>query len=238
MRNLIIDIGNSRIKSALFEAKGVVGDHAFDSLDSAVEFWKNMNFDHCLVSSVRMDEDELKNVLPFDFLFLNHSTPLPILNGYATPKTLGLDRIAAAIGAWQIAGKGPVLAIDLGSCVTYELVDDLSIYRGGAISPGLAMRARAMHEFTARLPLISLKEKPTELTGNSTLTCMESGVWFGLEFEMLGQIESYRLKFPEIRVFLCGGDAQSFVSMAKDHIFVVPNLVLFGLNCILNHNVE
>ncbi|WP_026950753.1 type III pantothenate kinase [Algoriphagus mannitolivorans] len=238
MRNLIIDIGNSRIKSAVFEPKGLVGDHVFDSLETALEFWQNMDFDHCLVSSVRFEEEDLRRALPFDFLFLNHSTPLPILNGYATPKSLGLDRIAAAIGAWQIAGKGPVLAIDLGSCVTYELVDELSIYRGGAISPGLDMRARAMHEFTAKLPRISLKEKPQSLTGDSTLTCMESGVWYGLEFEMKGQIEAYRIKFPEIRVFLCGGDAQSFVSMAKDHIFVVQNLVLFGLNCILNHNVE
>ena len=238
MRNLIIDIGNSRIKSAVFEEKGLVGDHVFDSLDSAIEFWQNMGFDRCLVSSVRNEEEELRQSLPFDFLYLTHATPLPILNGYATPKSLGLDRIAAAIGAWQISGKGPVLAIDLGSCVTYELVDDLSIYQGGAISPGLLMRARAMHEFTARLPMISLNEKAKELTGDSTVACMESGVWYGLEFEMLGQIAAYRRKFPEIQVFLCGGDAQSFVSMAKDHIFVVPNLVLFGLNCILNHNVE
>lgn len=238
MRNLVIDIGNSRIKSAVFQGEEMVGDHIFNSLEEATVFWKDMEFENCLVSSVRYGNEELKKTLPFDFHFLDHETPLPIINGYSTPNSLGLDRIAAAIGAWQLGSKGTVLAIDMGTCITFEFVDNLSIYRGGAISPGMAMRARAMHEFTAKLPLIKVKDKPEKLTGDSTVSCMESGIWYGLEFEMMGQIEAYSLKFPEIRVFICGGDAQSFVSMAKDHIFVVPNLVLFGLNCILNHNVE
>jgi type III pantothenate kinase len=238
MRNLVIDIGNTRIKSALFEGNDLLGDHVFETLDTALDFWKNMEFQNALVSSVRYDEEDLKSSLPFDFYFLSHELPIPIVNGYLTPRSLGLDRIAAAVGAWSLAGQGPVLAIDLGSCVTYELVDEVGVYRGGAISPGLSMRAKAMNTFTAKLPLVNLGEKPDRLIGDSTVSCMQSGVWFGLEFEILGQIQAYVLNFPEIRVFLCGGDAQSFVSMAKDHIFVVPNLVLHGLNCILNHNVE
>ncbi|TDQ17163.1 type III pantothenate kinase [Algoriphagus boseongensis] len=238
MKNLVIDIGNTRIKSALFSGKELLGDHVFDSLENAVEFWLNMPFDHALVSSVRYSMEELQKSIPFEFQFLSHSTPLPIVNGYSTPHSLGLDRIAAAIGAWELAGKGPVLAIDLGSCVTYELVDELSVYRGGSISPGMAMRAKAMNTFTSKLPLVDLAQKPENFVGDSTITCMQAGIWYGLTYEMEGQIAAYRLKFPEILVFLCGGDAQSFVSMAKDHIFVVPNLVLHGLNCILNHNVE
>ncbi len=238
MRNLVIDIGNTRIKSALFEDQTLLGDHRFDSLESGLGFWTTMEFDHCLVSSVRFSQEELSSALPFSFHFLTNDSLLPILNGYSTPKTLGLDRMAAAIGAWQLAGKGPVLAIDLGSCITYELVDDLGVYRGGAISPGMKMRAKAMHAFTARLPLVDLDEKPESPLGDSTLSCLKAGIWFGVEYELIGQMTAYQLKFPEIKVYICGGDSQSFDSLAKDHIFVVPNLVLHGLNCILNHNVE
>jgi type III pantothenate kinase len=237
MRNLVIDIGNSRIKSALFEENELIGDHSFKELDSGLSFWKSMEFESCLVSSVRIGPGELSKKIPFPFHFLNHSTVLPILNGYSTPKTLGLDRIAAAVGAWQLAWEKPVLAIDLGSCITFEFVDEMAIYRGGSISPGMQMRAKAMNSFTARLPMVDLNKKPENLTGNSTITCMQAGIWYGVEFELTGQIAAYRLKIPEIKVYICGGDSVSFESLAKDHIFVVPNLVLHGLNCILNHNV-
>lgn len=238
MRNLVIDIGNTRIKSALFHGEDLIGDHSFAELDDAVAFWEGMSFDACLVSSVRFGQEELKDRLAFSFLFLSHQTHLPIVNGYATPRTLGLDRIAAAVGAWQLADKGAVLAVDMGSCITFEWVDELGIYRGGAISPGLKMRAKAMQSFTARLPLVDLASRPGSPIGDSTVSCMQAGIWYGVEFEILGQIDACRIKNPEIKVYLCGGDSPSFESLAKDHIFVVPNLVLHGLNCILNHNVE
>ncbi|MBC6365484.1 type III pantothenate kinase [Algoriphagus sp. AK58] len=238
MKNLVIDIGNSRVKSALFEKHSLVGDHYFSTLEEAVDFWQVMDFQHCLVSSVRFSEVELKEKLPFGFTFLTHDTPTPLINGYSTPRTLGLDRLAAAVGAWKLAGEKPVLAIDMGSCITYELVDDLGVYRGGAISPGMQMRAKAMSHFTAKLPEISLLPPPESDLGDSTLSCMKVGIWSGVRFEMEGFIASYRLKIPEISIYICGGDSQSFESLAKDHIFVVPNLVLHGLNCILNHNVE
>lgn len=238
MKNLVIDMGNTRIKSALFEGNGLIGDHNFEDLDTAFSFWLTMEFDACLVSSVTFTEEELSKKIAFPFHFLSHHTNLPVLNGYLTPKTLGLDRMAAAVGAWQLAGKSPVLAIDLGSCITFEYVDDLAIYRGGAISPGLQMRAKAMNSFTARLPLVDLDHKPEIPTGDSTISCMQVGIWYGVEYEIMGQIAAYRLKNSEIKVYICGGDSLSFESLAKDHIFVVPNLVLHGLNCILNHNVE
>jgi type III pantothenate kinase len=212
--------------------------HSFEELDAALDFWGKRDFQVCLISSVRYSKEELADRIPFPFEFLDHSSPLPIVNGYLTPKTLGLDRIAAAIGAWELAGRKPILAIDLGSCITYEFIDERAVYRGGAISPGLQMRAKAMNSFTARLPLVDLDQKPENALGNSTLTCMQSGIWYGVEYELLGHIEAFRLKIPEIKVYICGGDSLSFESLAKDHIFVVPNLVLHGLNCILNHNVE
>lgn len=238
MRNLVIDIGNTRVKSALFEGDRLLGDHSFGELEEALSFWGSMAFDSCLVSSVKYGEEELGARIAFPFHFLSAHSPLPLVNGYATPRTLGLDRMAAAVGAWHLAGRQSVLAIDMGSCITFEFVDELAVYRGGAISPGLKMRASAMHSFTARLPLVDLGQKPDQPLGDSTVTCMQAGIWYGVEFELVGQIESYRLKNPEIKVYICGGDSQSFESLAKDHIFVVPNLVLHGLNCILNHNVE
>lgn len=238
MKNLVIDIGNSRIKSALFEKGGLVREDFFSTLEEAIDDWKALDFQHCIVSSVRFGEDELKQWLSFPFRFLSNATPIPLVNGYATPQTLGLDRLAAAVGAWELAGRKPVLAIDMGSCITYELVDDLGVYRGGAISPGIEMRAKAMNRFTAKLPEISLLPPPESDLGDSTLSCMKVGIWSGVKFEMEGFIAYNRLKFPEISVYICGGDSQSFESLAKGHIFVVPNLVLLGLNCILNHNVE
>ncbi|UZD21680.1 type III pantothenate kinase [Algoriphagus halophytocola] len=238
MTNLIIDIGNTRIKSARFDQEKLLDERSFEQLDQAVSYWKSVYFSHCLISSVRWNEDYLSEVLPFKFQFLSQQTKLPIQNGYGSPATLGLDRIAAAIGGWSFESKGPVLAVDLGSCITFDLVDEENVYRGGAISPGVSMRAQAMHTLTARLPLVALSSKSNELIGDNTITCMQIGIWRGVEFEILGQIEAYRKKYPKIQVFVCGGDAQSFDSLAKDHIFVVPNLVLHGLNAILNHNVE
>ena len=209
-----------------------------EQLEGVLKAWEDHEFDHCLISSVKWTDSELKSRIPFDFIYLSHETALPIENNYGSPATLGLDRIAAAIGAWSMVAAKPILAIDMGSCITFDLVDQSGTYLGGAISPGLAMRARAMNEFTARLPLVDLKNKPSELFGNTTALCMQIGLWSGISHEILGQIKAYQEKYPQIEVFVCGGDAQSFESLVKDHIFVVPNLVLHGLNAILNHNVE
>jgi type III pantothenate kinase len=238
MNHLVIDIGNSRIKSAFFEKKQLISERAFESLAEAADYWMTQRFTGCIVSSVRYNEEELKLMLPFQFVFLTINTSLPLKNGYGTPATLGLDRLAAAVGAWELAGQKSVVAIDLGTCITYELVDDSGTYLGGAISPGLVMRAKAMAHFTVRLPEISIKDKPKALWGNSTVSCINIGVWEGVRFEMEGFISSYRQKFPKLSIYICGGDSHSFESLVKDHIFVVPNLVLHGLNCILNHNVE
>jgi type III pantothenate kinase len=237
MKNLVIDIGNSRIKSALFEEDRLDTMHVFDDMEEAVEFWRSLNFQRCLVSSVASKEFDLRAKLPFDFVFLCADTPTPLINGYATPATLGLDRMAAAVGAWHLAKQTAALAIDLGTCITYDLVDGEGVYRGGAISPGLKMRAKAMHAFTSSLPEISLTTPPSTHLGDATEACLQVGVWSGVGFEMEGFIAAYRVNFPEISVYLCGGDAESFDSFAKDHIFVVQNLVLLGLNCILNHHV-
>lgn len=238
MTNLIIDIGNTRIKTALFKGKELQEEEVFEALDPALKYCKSVVFENCMISSVKWKETELREIFLFNFTCLTPNTKLPVVNGYGTPASLGLDRIAGAIGGWAVRGKGPILAIDLGTCITFDLIDGTNTYLGGSISPGLGMRAKAMHEQTARLPLVDLKVRPTELIGDNTITCMQIGIWHGIEFELWGQIEAYTKKFPEIDVFVSGGDAHSFDSLAKGLLFVFPNLVLYGLNSILNHNVE
>ncbi|AGA77131.1 type III pantothenate kinase [Echinicola vietnamensis] len=240
MKNLVIDIGNTRIKAALFHGEEQIEDCVETHLDELllkVGLWE---FDQVMVSSVRWSQEELEVMLPFGFLFLDRSVPLPVTNGYETPHTLGLDRIAAAIGAQGMAHGGPVLSIDLGTCITYDFIDDTHRYLGGAISPGVEMRFKAMHAQTAKLPLlehIPSAEFP-DLIGNNTASGMKSGVYHGVYFELEGAIARYQSHYQDLKVFICGGDAKFFESLTKDYIFVIPNLVLHGLNRILNYNVN
>jgi type III pantothenate kinase len=239
LKQFVVDIGNTRIKTAQFEADRLMNETVFEDFQEFVDFSKSISFQYALISSVKQNEDELKGFLDFGFLYLDKSTPVPIENQYATPETLGVDRKAAVIGARCIFDSGPVLAIDLGSCITYEFMDGQDRYFGGAISPGLQMRFRAMHQQTARLPLVNLinQERP-DLIGNSTERGMRSGVYYGILHEMRGFIDDYQAKFNGLRVIICGGDSKIFESLTKDHIFVIPNLVLYGLNRILTYNVN
>ncbi|MFD2203907.1 type III pantothenate kinase [Shivajiella indica] len=239
MRQFVIDIGNTRIKTAVFEAEKLVLEENFETFESFSDYSKNLNFQYAIISSVTYNQEQLKEMVDFSFIFLSKDTPVPIENLYATPETLGVDRKAAAIGGRSIIENAPLLAIDLGSCITYEFLDAKDRYYGGAISPGLRMRFRAMHRQTARLPLVDLTagERP-DLIGNSTVNGMKSGVYHGILHEMQGFIQAYQAKYPGLRVIICGGDSKIFESLTKDHIFVIPNLVLYGLNRILTYNVN
>lgn len=237
-KNLIIDIGNTRLKAAIFNGPALVKDYAFDSLENLIQAVTTLNFDHVILSSVKWTQEELDVSLPFPYTFLTHKTPLPIQNLYGSPETLGMDRIAAVMGALSYAKEGPVLAIDLGTCITYDFLDEKNNYLGGAISPGIGMRFGAMHDNTARLPLTQLNDEMVELTGNNTKSCLQSGVMYGVKFEIEGIIAHYKKQHKHLRVFICGGDAKFFESLTKDYIFVIPNLILHGLNRILTYNVN
>jgi type III pantothenate kinase len=239
LTNLIIDIGNTRIKTALFQEDSLIEEVGFEALDELISYSSNLEFSHAIISSVKYSENELKALIPFGFLFLERNTPVPIQNLYKSPETLGVDRKAAVIGARTKVKKGPVLAIDLGSCITYEILDEGDNYHGGAISPGLTMRFKAMNQQTARLPLVSLEANmEPKLTGDTTVSCMQSGVYSGILFEIKGFIQAYQEKYRDLKVIICGGDSKIFESLTKDHIFVIPNLVLYGLNRILSYNVN
>ena len=212
---------------------------SFESLADLKSYISQQKFDACLISSVKYAEEDLKEALGFDFLYFTRETAIPISNKYGTPDTLGVDRKAAAVGARAKFSEGNLLAIDLGSCITYDFLNAADEYLGGAISPGLAMRFKAMHQQTARLPLEVLNEQEMpQLLENSTRSGLRSGVYHGILFEMEGFIAAYKQQHQDLKVIICGGDSKFFETLTKDYIFVIPNLVLFGLNRILTYNVH
>jgi type III pantothenate kinase len=173
--------------------------------------------------------------LPFPLLWLNHETPLPVVNLYETPETLGYDRMAAVVGANEQFPHRNILVIDAGTCITYEFIDSKGQYHGGNISPGMQMRFKALQQFTGRLPLVDTNGRKLPM-GRDTETAIRAGVLKGMEYEISGYIESMKHKYPELLVFLTGGDDFSFDSSVKSIIFADRFLVLKGLNRILNYN--
>jgi type III pantothenate kinase len=238
MKNLVVDIGNTSTKVGIFKNAEWVEEYVFSGPIELEEFISATHADAMIVSSVRQHPNlllERARHIPKHFL-LTADLPLPILNAYATPETLGMDRLAAVCGARTLFPGENCLVVDSGTCITYDFIDATSTYLGGSIAPGLSMRLRAMHEFTAKLPLL----KPEEVTqiGNSTVACMQSGALNGMRAEIDGTIERYHQHYPQIRVILCGGDTHFFENSLKGAIFAVQNLVLRGLNSILLHNVS
>ncbi len=236
--SLVVDWGNSRIKAALFDGDTLLDQFTFSAQEELIQFLRKQSFNHALISSVGGDAKEISEALSVDgnIILLSNETALPIKIRYSTPSTLGVDRIAAACGAWQLFPDQASLAIDLGSCINYEFIDAQANYHGGVISPGVTMRLQAMHQFTAKLPLVKPIESPLFI-GNSTETCMQSGVMNGVLFELNGFIETIKRDHQACNIILCGGDARFFEGKVKDANFV-PELVFVGLNKILKHNIN
>jgi type III pantothenate kinase len=235
--NAVIDAGNTRAKAGIFSGMDLKDKFAFDSIDQLKDFLTKNTFYNVLISSVGISAIELAesaNVIDMS-ITLSHLLPLPVKIQYATPHTLGVDRIAAACGAIELFPGQNVLVVDAGTCINYEFVDNRAHYHGGAISPGIEMRFKAMNTFTARLPLVSLNQE-VDLIGNSTESCMQSGVINGIVGEVEGMIQRYQEKYDELMVVLCGGDAPLFENRLKPTIFAAPDLVLMGLNRILRYN--
>ena len=238
--NLIIDIGNTVAKVAVFKNKDIV-EVFYDSnqtLDSLPGICAEYAVEKAIVATV-IDLNERVSArleqLSVPLLRLNEKTPLPVDNLYETPETLGYDRMAAVVGAYeQFPGKD-ILVIDAGTCITYEFIDAAGRYHGGNISPGVQMRFKALHEFTGRLPLVCREGRRLPL-GKDTDTAMREGVLKGMEYEISGYIMAMKHKYPELLVFLTGGDEFSFDTNLKSIIFADRFLVLKGLNRILNYN--
>jgi type III pantothenate kinase len=237
--NLVIDCGNTRIKAATFQEDLLKEKFVFNTFMDLELFLSNHSFENAIVSSVsRPAEEIIHSILAKGKkLKLDTELPLPFKNDYATPATLGVDRIAAVAGALEIYPNRNCLVIDTGTCFNYEFITAKGHYLGGAISPGIHMRLEAMHKFTARLPLVTHKPD-AQLIGNSTETCMQSGVTNGVIAEIEGIISRYTDLYPDLGVILSGGDYSLFENKLKPSIFVAPELVLSGLNRILLHNVR
>ena len=249
--NLVIDWGNTTVKTGWFNGSTLLDVRRYDSPDPLLAQLSDQSPMPVIVSSTNRSAAGIKArlaALGNDVWVLDGMTPVPIGNAYDTPHTLGADRVAGAVGAAALFPGVPSLILDLGTCLTADFVDRDGVFRGGLISPGLAMRFRAMHEQTARLPLVGFdKDDPAvngsgqnwpALTATNTRQAMQSGVVNGLMLEMNGIIDTYRREQPGTVVLLCGGDASSFESRLKGPIFAVPELVLIGLNRILRYNVE
>nr|WP_295933398.1 type III pantothenate kinase [uncultured Dyadobacter sp.] len=237
--NIVVDSGNTYSKIGWFDGEKLIRYTTHLEFPELIRNIRETVPEFLLYSSVSRTGEEFEEALGeiTNVMVLTPDTPLPIRKNYDTPQTLGADRIAAAAGANYLYPSEDLLVIDMGTCITYDLIDREAVFQGGLISPGVRMRFNAMHTFTKRLPLFEPEQEP-DLIGKSTRQAMQSGVMNGTLAEIEGIIERYRHKYPSLRVVLCGGDAAFFESSLKPPIFAVPELVLIGLNRILTYNVS
>jgi len=239
MNSLCIDIGNTRIKVAIFAQNKLREVKNYEILgNSELEELLIINsITHSIISSVRKEDFAFTEILKqkTKFLALDHYTKLPFINCYASPETLGIDRVALAAAAINLFDKEHCLIIDVGTCITYDFVNNKQEYLGGAISPGIGLRLKSMNSFTGKLPLLNFE--PVEaFLGKDTKSSMLSGVFYGILSEIEGTIDLYKKEFGNINVVLSGGDSLKFEKHLKNGIFANPNLVLWGLNKILLYN--
>ena len=233
MKKIAIDEGNTFVKLALFENEQLVLKESDIDLERATKLFSEC--DRLILSTVKRNT-LFEPLLASEYaISLNSSTPLPIMNSYETPHTLGNDRIALAVGAAANFSNTNVLVIDAGTCVTYDFINSKNEYLGGSISPGIQMRYNALHHFTSQLPLLKSVEK-VKLTSANTETSIHSGVINGVLAEIDGIIQRYTNQYPEIKVIVTGGDLKFFDKGLKNSIFANPNLLMEGLNKILDYN--
>jgi type III pantothenate kinase len=240
--NLVIDIGNSSVKTGCFSKGKLISSAAEEDFtpQKAAERIRRFHVQKCILSSVREPNavlmEFLRNNIPY-LIDLSHTTPLPFKNLYHTPEWLGKDRIAAAAGVVAAFPGTHALIIDMGTAITFDILTSRGEYLGGNISPGLGVRFRALHAFTSKLPMLEKDEFSAD-PGTDTRSAIISGVQKGILYEIMGYMEQVSKQYPGLKVILTGGDADFFAIQLKKPIFVVPNLVLNGLNYILDFNAR
>jgi type III pantothenate kinase len=229
-----VDIGNTRIKCAVFDPNGELSaGSSFTSGTDAAEWLQLQRASRIMVSSV--STQILPEIGEAEIVNLTHGTPTPFTNLYQTPETLGMDRIAAMAAACMIYPDKAVLVFDIGTCMTIDLMHPDKTYRGGNISPGLEMRLKAMQTMTGKLPYAPLSEATGE-AGTSTLSALANGALWGMKYEIEGYIAQYQAIYPDLHIVLCGGDISYFANQLKFKIFAAPDFVLHGLYHLLIFN--
>lgn len=251
--NLVIDIGNTLIKAAIFCGEELMEMWTGTLVDEPAirHLVEEHRPEAAIVSSVRAltgqqagngpalpPELQFMTNLSFPLLVAGTHLKLPVTMRYDTAETLGTDRLAAAIAAAARFPGEHSAVVNTGSCLTIDFVNDKNEYLGGTIAPGLMMRLKAMHHFTGRLPMIDQVPDDVGLIGNTTKNAMLSGAINGMSAEIDGIISQRQKEIGFFNVILSGGDGKIFVKKLKSSIFAVENIVLQGLNLMLKHNVQ
>lgn len=236
--NLIVDIGNSSAKAAVFKDNGMLMRKRLgaDLVSDLATIVNEYPIKACAISSVGNTSDDIicaiKRIIP-NTLYVKGDTPTPLISNYHTPSTLGSDRLAAAVGAMVCQPKSDLLIVDAGTCITYDYVSADGHYLGGNISPGLGMRLRALHEQTARLPLVNIGGEQAQEIGQDTPSAIRNGVLRGMDYEIIGYIRTMKQKNPKACIFLTGGNGYRFAQ--EFEVERNDALVEIGLNCILQY---
>ena len=239
--NLVLDIGNTRIKWGLYD-HGRMTEHGMAGAGELAEVCSSHAWQRGILCATGTYSPADLGKEAHRVHIVTHRSRLPIALDYATPDTLGADRIAAACGAWAAHPGCNCLIVDAGTCITIDFVDSGGTYRGGAILPGLAMKFRALHTFTAKLPLLdNIDAQNAILTGRSTRESIQAGVVTATRLAVQGFANQYRKAYGDLHVMLTGGDAETLWGTGLldiDNCTIHPWLVLNGLNEILNANEE
>jgi type III pantothenate kinase len=236
--NLAVDIGNTKTKMGLFKGSKLLWNYTVAEISPKIisGLIEKSPVERAIISDVadKSNAGKAFTKIP-SVIYLSGKTPVPFVNKYKTPSTLGTDRMALVAGALKYFPGKNVLVVSMGTCVTYDFINSRSEYLGGSISPGMEMRFTALSTFTARLPMVKPKQVKA-LIGRTTEESIRTGVISGILHEVDGFIMQYRKEYPALKVILTGGDAPLFAGRIKSSIFALPELSLTGLNEILLHN--
>ncbi len=241
--NLCIDWGNTNIKAAIFDNDILKSQYSFSNevaLEKVSTLMEQYSPQKAILCSVVDHNDEISHLVKSrirSMVTLDGYTRTPINNAYLSAATLGPDRLAMVCGAHAMYPDKTNLVIGAGTCVTYNLMQKNKTFRGGAIAPGLQMRLKAMAAFTDKLPEVEVNGDLL-LLGYDTETCMRSGAVYGMAAEIDGMIAAYAAQYPDFNAILTGGDGPFLATKIKSKIFADPDILLKGLNLILNYNVS
>ncbi len=240
---LAIDIGNTSTKVAQFENNSLIDKIQFNTgefTERFLEYFSSLPPNTpVILTSVAQNENEIvlwleKNV---HLEKISHHSQMPFSNKYATPHTLGIDRMVLAAGATLAFPDTNRLVIDAGTCITYDFIDRQNNYLGGAISPGLQMRYNALEHYTAKLPLLT-PYNIQKIIGNDTKESIHVGVAKAISYEIEGFIRDYEKKFPNLTIILTGGDTLFLAKRLKNAIFANSNFLLESLNALYQYTIE